>query len=308
MEQFSLSAVLPPAKGDNDDEDNGRDQPAPPPLQITCFICGRQFGTSSLQIHQKTCVKKHAWGLETLPKKKKRVQLPSAPVQPLPTPSTPPEGFEAYNEAAMSVYMAHAEVCAWCSQQDHEVARRAALQEERRRREEEEERLVREEEERRRREEEEERLESGERAAARERQSAEGAEQRLRQEEEERRQREEEERRRREEEAVAEAARRAAEEEERRRAEIEARRKLDAERRQRKAEEEAAKRELERQQREIAKMQRAEVCHLTPEAPHVLISECHKNDPRGMRDQMGNLRTRVCTAGERTAAGESADA
>ena len=32
--------------------------------QVLCYICCAEFGTTSLAIHQKTCLKKHAWGLE----------------------------------------------------------------------------------------------------------------------------------------------------------------------------------------------------------------------------------------------------
>ena len=32
--------------------------------QVLCYICCAEFGTTSLVIHQKTCLKKHAWGLE----------------------------------------------------------------------------------------------------------------------------------------------------------------------------------------------------------------------------------------------------
>ena len=33
-------------------------------VQVLCYICCAEFGTTSLAIHQKTCLKKHSWGLE----------------------------------------------------------------------------------------------------------------------------------------------------------------------------------------------------------------------------------------------------
>jgi hypothetical protein len=29
--------------------------------QVLCYICCAEFGTTSLKIHQKTCLKKHKW-------------------------------------------------------------------------------------------------------------------------------------------------------------------------------------------------------------------------------------------------------
>lgn len=48
------------------------------PKSLTCYICGREFGTRSLSIHLKTCIKK--WELQEMSKpKKERRQLPAAP-------------------------------------------------------------------------------------------------------------------------------------------------------------------------------------------------------------------------------------
>jgi zinc-finger of a C2HC-type len=48
------------------------------PKALTCYICGREFGTSSLEIHLKSCKKK--WELEEEKKPKKdRRPVPSAP-------------------------------------------------------------------------------------------------------------------------------------------------------------------------------------------------------------------------------------
>ncbi len=36
------------------------------PHQVLCYICCAEYGTSSLGIHQKTCIKKHSWGLQNV--------------------------------------------------------------------------------------------------------------------------------------------------------------------------------------------------------------------------------------------------
>ena len=49
------------------------------PKSIMCFICGREFGTTSVKIHIKSCQKK--WDIEQnkLPEKKRR-PCPQMPV------------------------------------------------------------------------------------------------------------------------------------------------------------------------------------------------------------------------------------
>ena len=32
--------------------------------QVLCYICCAEFGTNSISIHHKSCLKKHAWGLD----------------------------------------------------------------------------------------------------------------------------------------------------------------------------------------------------------------------------------------------------
>jgi len=36
------------------------------PHQVLCYVCCSEFGTSSLSIHQKTCLKKHQWSIEAI--------------------------------------------------------------------------------------------------------------------------------------------------------------------------------------------------------------------------------------------------
>jgi len=51
----------------------------PPPRTVTCYICGRDFGSRSIGIHLPSCTKKWEQEQEKLPKKERR-PLPTAPV------------------------------------------------------------------------------------------------------------------------------------------------------------------------------------------------------------------------------------
>ena len=79
--------------------------PAQKPKALMCYICGREFGTASLEIHLKTCKKKWEWEQDQKPPHERR-----------PCPE-PPENFdqilagkitgssmERYNEAAFDNY------------------------------------------------------------------------------------------------------------------------------------------------------------------------------------------------------------
>jgi len=73
------------------------------PKSLVCYICGREFGTASLEIHIKTCKKKWEYEQQNKPKHERK-----------PVPE-PPENFDdiiagkasaqqAYNEEAMDSY------------------------------------------------------------------------------------------------------------------------------------------------------------------------------------------------------------
>ena len=92
------------------------------PKALICYICGREYGTHSLEIHLKTCKKKWAKEQEELPVKKRRpcpktppgftnmvrVAQGKKPLEDLPTnlddkpigSLNPGEAIQAYNEAA----------------------------------------------------------------------------------------------------------------------------------------------------------------------------------------------------------------
>lgn len=79
----------------------GRRSPQPPrkPQTVVCFICGREFGTKSISIHEPQCLKK--WELENsrLPKHLRR----PPPVKPNILPSLPGQGgsdLERMNQLA----------------------------------------------------------------------------------------------------------------------------------------------------------------------------------------------------------------
>ena len=50
------------------------------PRALVCYICGREYGTSSLDIHLKTCKKKWEQDQEKLPPGKRK-PLPQPPKQ-----------------------------------------------------------------------------------------------------------------------------------------------------------------------------------------------------------------------------------
>lgn len=103
------------------------------PKQVLCYVCCAEFGTNSLPIHLKTCLKKHDWGLssiandETVTRKtaaqnRKKCVVPGEPPStPLPSAKSPPEKFELYNEEAQRIFYAHAHHCLWCRTQNVEA-------------------------------------------------------------------------------------------------------------------------------------------------------------------------------------------
>ena len=110
--------------------------------QVLCYICCAEFGTNSLTIHHKTCLKKHAWGLDAniahadgVTKKQAAQNLKKCcapgdgPKLPVPTAKTPADDFDAYNTEALKIFFDHAAVCLWCREKNMEAieaAREAA--------------------------------------------------------------------------------------------------------------------------------------------------------------------------------------
>lgn len=114
--------------------------------QVLCYICCAEFGTNSLKIHHKTCIKKHAWGLEnvaheegvnkkTAEKHRKMCTEPGeGPELAIPSIKCSAAVFEAYNNSAMEIFMHHSEHCWWCREKNleaiEELVRRRQLQNE----------------------------------------------------------------------------------------------------------------------------------------------------------------------------------
>jgi hypothetical protein len=76
------------------------------PRALTCFICGRGYGTSSLEIHIKNCEKKFL-AMEAQKPKKERRPLPTRPDVAVATGgggTASAEAMHAYNDAAFHAY------------------------------------------------------------------------------------------------------------------------------------------------------------------------------------------------------------
>lgn len=96
------------------------------PKQVLCYLCCAEFGTASLPIHQKTCLKKHAWGLNNVANeqgvskkqaaqnRKNCIDPGDGPSQSIPSGSSSPEQFEEYNHEAVSIFFQHAAQCLYC--------------------------------------------------------------------------------------------------------------------------------------------------------------------------------------------------
>jgi DNA-directed RNA polymerase subunit RPC12/RpoP len=68
------------------------------PFTIVCFICGREYGTKSIEIHEKQCMEKWEKTNKELPKAMKRPR----PVKPKQNPDLPIKG--SYNDDAFQAY------------------------------------------------------------------------------------------------------------------------------------------------------------------------------------------------------------
>eukprot|EP00741_Cyanophora_paradoxa_P003343 tig00000692_g3249.t1 len=73
------------------------------PRTIVCYLCGKQFGSSSIGIHTPQCLKKREKEQELL-EPRLRTPAPAPPALPLPGPGARAEDFQAYNDAAFQSY------------------------------------------------------------------------------------------------------------------------------------------------------------------------------------------------------------
>jgi hypothetical protein len=83
------------------------------PLALMCYLCGREFGTKSLDIHQKSCVKKRTDEQKALPKDQ-RIKRPEPPdAERFPKGPDAAE-ISAYNDEAMRIYNGQMPSCPYC--------------------------------------------------------------------------------------------------------------------------------------------------------------------------------------------------
>ena len=76
------------------------------PLALVCYLCGREFGTASLLIHQKACIRKRTAEQKLLPAEA-RIPRPDPPCEtefPVPTTASTGEEIGRYNAEALRIY------------------------------------------------------------------------------------------------------------------------------------------------------------------------------------------------------------
>ena len=107
--------------------------------QVLCYVCCGEFGTTSLNIHVKTCLKKHTWGLDLVehedgvPKKqsalnrKKCCEPTVSPTLSVPNSKSKMQEFDAFNAESLAIFYAHAEMCLWCRERNAEAMENARL-------------------------------------------------------------------------------------------------------------------------------------------------------------------------------------
>ncbi|KAK2945857.1 putative Zinc finger protein [Blattamonas nauphoetae] len=83
------------------------------PRGLTCYICGREFGSSSLQFHIAECEKKWDLEQEVLPKKY-RIKAPNGPNVAMPNSLANVKAVTAWNEACWEIAQNARTPCPWC--------------------------------------------------------------------------------------------------------------------------------------------------------------------------------------------------
>jgi len=89
------------------------------PKQLVCYLCGLDFGTSSLKIHVKSCIRRRTGEQKRLPEEWRR-PIPHAPADddcPMPSSNRDPSGaFDRFNVEAWRIYCAESvgETCDVC--------------------------------------------------------------------------------------------------------------------------------------------------------------------------------------------------
>lgn len=86
-------------------------------LGIVCYMCGREFGSRSISIHQEQCILKWSNMKNSLPKEwHVRLPVPPMPQRDLPKDLSNPVELAEYNEEADGIYLKHSRIqCPDCN-------------------------------------------------------------------------------------------------------------------------------------------------------------------------------------------------
>jgi hypothetical protein len=87
-------------------------QPGKNPFTVICYICGREYGSKSISIHEKNCLEK--W--EALNTARPKAERKPKPIKPTQIPNLPLKNKnDAYNNDAFAAYqentLVSCEVC-----------------------------------------------------------------------------------------------------------------------------------------------------------------------------------------------------
>eukprot|EP00753_Platysulcus_tardus_P007574 PLAT15285.1.p1 GENE.PLAT15285.1~~PLAT15285.1.p1 ORF type:complete len:510 (+),score=168.98 PLAT15285.1:78-1532(+) len=84
------------------------------PPSLLCYLCGKKFGTASLEIHWKSCKRKRVAAQKAMPRAC-RTRAPPPPAMSIPTRRSTAKQFDAYNELARQLYEACLPRCPNCN-------------------------------------------------------------------------------------------------------------------------------------------------------------------------------------------------
>jgi DNA-directed RNA polymerase subunit RPC12/RpoP len=75
------------------------------PFTVICYLCGREYGSQSISIHEKTCIEKWEAKQQLLPKSQRKAR-PQRPIVEPPLPGkTDTDSKQQYNDQAFAKYL-----------------------------------------------------------------------------------------------------------------------------------------------------------------------------------------------------------
>lgn len=83
-------------------EENAKNVTPQRPKTLTCYLCGQQFGSASIAIHERSCKKKFVLQQAQLPEAFRK-ELPAPPNNPIPSKESSRAEFDAYNDEAFQI-------------------------------------------------------------------------------------------------------------------------------------------------------------------------------------------------------------